>query len=394
MISMLPKQILLVDDDSRLLQAMSRSLYHTSYPWEFTFATSGKEAMTLMEQRSFDLLITDMQMPHMTGAELLSITAWKHPEIIRFALSGYSDQTTIISALGLSHQYFSKPCDTNNLWHIISRVFRFRTLLDHKQIHRNITALETFPLLPKTMETLSEALNTATPCYADIAHIASTDVGLTAKLLHIANWSFFTSGTPICSLEVAIEHLGIDLLRSMVLASSVFRVFDESELTSFAIQNLYSDSISTSKFADRISQSLGANPDESNDARMAALLQDIGRLLLIVSRKAEYQVVYEEHLETGLPLEELETKMFGVNHADAGRALLTLWGIPDSVVDAIEIQDETRSNSSPLRALAAVRAARDVMKAYGQDRRYPALLQSDRIMPVECPKTNRNDMLQ
>ena len=97
--------IIFVDDEQRVLDGLKRMLYKRRNEWNMVFAISGEEALSRMNDISFDLVVSDMRMPKMDGAELLSHVKERNPSIIRVVLSGQMDQITALQALSVSHQF-------------------------------------------------------------------------------------------------------------------------------------------------------------------------------------------------------------------------------------------------------------------------------------------------
>jgi DNA-binding NtrC family response regulator len=76
-----PHRFLLVDDDPLMLRSMGRLLRKAHPDWEISTAESGEEALSELSSQTYDVLVTDMQMPNMDGIELLSLVSSRHPEI-------------------------------------------------------------------------------------------------------------------------------------------------------------------------------------------------------------------------------------------------------------------------------------------------------------------------
>ena len=73
-------RILFVDDEVILLQSLSRSIRPMRKEWDCEFVSSGKEALSILSKKSFDLVVSDMRMPGMDGAELLTKIKHTYPE--------------------------------------------------------------------------------------------------------------------------------------------------------------------------------------------------------------------------------------------------------------------------------------------------------------------------
>ena len=103
------RTVLFVDDDEKLLASLRRGLLDE--PYNALFVGSGKEALKILEQQEVHVLVTDMRMPEMGGLELLRTAREKYPRIVRMVLSGYTQVTTILTAVnqGEIFRYITKP---------------------------------------------------------------------------------------------------------------------------------------------------------------------------------------------------------------------------------------------------------------------------------------------
>jgi response regulator RpfG family c-di-GMP phosphodiesterase len=104
-----PATILFVDDEVNVLNALRR-LFH-SEPYVTYIATSGAEGLEILQQNAVDLIVSDMRMPEMNGAEFLAQVVMKWPDTIRILLTGYSDMQSTIDAInkGRIYNYCNKP---------------------------------------------------------------------------------------------------------------------------------------------------------------------------------------------------------------------------------------------------------------------------------------------
>jgi DNA-binding NtrC family response regulator len=103
------RTVLFVDDEEKLLNSLKRGLLDE--PYNTLFATSGKKALEILEHNEVHVLITDMRMPEMGGLELLKIVKEQYPHIVRMVLSGYTQVTTLLTAInqGEIYKYITKP---------------------------------------------------------------------------------------------------------------------------------------------------------------------------------------------------------------------------------------------------------------------------------------------
>ncbi|HOQ05684.1 MAG TPA: response regulator [Anaerohalosphaeraceae bacterium] len=101
--------VLFVDDEVRLLQSLRRGLMDE--PYRCLFANSGAEALEILKKNKVHVIVTDMRMPEMNGLELLRKVRELYPDIVRMVLSGYTQITTLLTAINEGHIYkfITKP---------------------------------------------------------------------------------------------------------------------------------------------------------------------------------------------------------------------------------------------------------------------------------------------
>lgn len=107
-------KLLIVDDEDANLRLLQRLFSPT---FTCLTASSGTEAIRLIELHDIAILITDQRMPMMTGLELLKRTAALRPHMVRILLTGYTDVEALVEALnsGLVYMYISKPWNNEDL---------------------------------------------------------------------------------------------------------------------------------------------------------------------------------------------------------------------------------------------------------------------------------------
>src|SRR5690606_6021191 len=120
--------VLLVDDEENILMALRRLLRRSGY--RCFFATSGADGLKILEQENVDLIVSDMRMPGMDGAQFLTQVRERWPRTVRRLLTGYADISSTIEALnkGGIYRYISKPWDDQGLLDAIAEGVRIRRL--------------------------------------------------------------------------------------------------------------------------------------------------------------------------------------------------------------------------------------------------------------------------
>ncbi len=127
------KRILFVDDERHVLSGLRRQLHGLRGEWEMTFAPGGPDAGALIEGQQFDLVVTDMQMPILDGAQLLEHVADVQERCARLVLSGHADPDRLLLAATCAHRYLDKPCPPDLLQLEIRQALSVRETLDELQ---------------------------------------------------------------------------------------------------------------------------------------------------------------------------------------------------------------------------------------------------------------------
>lgn len=129
-------KILLVDDSPNMLKALKRTFRSEGYKL-FT-VLSGKEALEILKKEDIDLLISDENMPEMSGTELLKLVSIQHSTVIRIMLTGLVDFEVIKNAInkGEIYRFFNKPWDDFEL------LFNVRHALKQKALEEENSQLK------------------------------------------------------------------------------------------------------------------------------------------------------------------------------------------------------------------------------------------------------------
>src|SRR5437867_2356541 len=109
------RRVLFVDDEPNVLAGLQRMLRPMRQDWDMHFVTGGADALNALADARFDVIVSDMRMPGLDGADLLDEVSRTYPDVVRIVLSGQANQESILRVVGPAHQYLSKPCDAEAL---------------------------------------------------------------------------------------------------------------------------------------------------------------------------------------------------------------------------------------------------------------------------------------
>lgn len=124
------KRVLIVDDEQCVLSGLRRQLHARRGEWELVYLEGGQAALDELAARGADVLVTDMRMPGMDGAQLLARVASEHPRVARLVLSGQAEVERQLVARGCCHGYLTKPCPAGQLESAIRQALEVRDSLD------------------------------------------------------------------------------------------------------------------------------------------------------------------------------------------------------------------------------------------------------------------------
>ena len=137
--------VLFVDDEQAILDGLRNSLRKERKRWDMTFALGGQQALEEMKKTPADVVITDMRMPGMDGAELLRHIQRDFPAAARIVLSGQAERESIMRALPVTHQFLHKPCDGETLRAVIEQTHALHKLMQNPALTALVGKLERIP---------------------------------------------------------------------------------------------------------------------------------------------------------------------------------------------------------------------------------------------------------
>ena len=222
-------RVLFVDDEPMLLRGLKRMLFKQRDRWDMVFALGGAEACDLLAGEHFDVVCTDMRMPGVDGPAVLERARELSPDTVRLVLSGYADAEMVTRVVGTAHQYLSKPCDADMLVEAIGRSVNLRAELRSDALRELVSRIGTLPSPPEAYREITARMQSRQTSFEDIGSAIRKDAAVTAKLLQLVNSSFFALRREISDPVQAVQLLGLDLVRGLVLGAGIMSACDEQD---------------------------------------------------------------------------------------------------------------------------------------------------------------------
>jgi HD-like signal output (HDOD) protein len=351
------KKILFVDDEQKVLQGLQRTLRPMRHEWEMEFVSSGQEALEMLSKMPFDVIVTDMRMPGMDGLQLLKEVMKKNQNIVRIVLSGQTEHEAFLSSDLIAHRFMSKPCDVEALKVTIAQACKLENLLADETLKKIVLQLESLPTLPSLYTEIVDALQSPNTSIERIGQIISKDIGMTAKVLKLVNSAFFGLRRKISSPTEAVVFLGLNTIKALVLSYSVFSAFDNVKLRGFS-DNLWRHSLLVGSYAKQIATAEKCESRIISDALIAGMLHDIGKLILAANVSELFTKAITMANERKMCSWDAEQEIFHGTHAEVGAYLIGLWGVSDSILEAIAFHHAPlKSNDKTFNLVTALHVA-------------------------------------
>lgn len=158
---------------------------------------------------------------------------------------------------------------------------------------------------------------------------------MTAKILQPVNSPYFAFRMQVTDPIQAVQLLGLETVRALVLSLHLFSRLDERTYKRFRLAKIWRHSLGATSCAQMVARSRDEGVGPMTESFTAALLHDIGKLVLATSLPAEYAEVVRLAESGSHDMESAEEQLLGSTHATVGAYLLSLWGLPEGIVEAV-----------------------------------------------------------
>lgn len=324
------RRIIFVDDEERVLEGLRNQLRKQRRKWAMRFVSSGRACLEELAREPADVVVTDMRMPGMDGAELLRRVKEEHENAVRVVLSGYAELEMTMRAVMVAHQYLIKPCKPDVIERVIEGSCALQDLINNERIKEVVAKIDKLPAVPRAYSMLTERLSDPNATADDVASIIAEDLGMTAKVLQLVNSSFFAAAMPVNDIKFAVVRLGFDIIKNVVLGlGALDRAFGTQDPEEREQMQLHATRVG------HLARQLVSSKAHRADAFLAGMLHDVGQLVLSTSLSEQFQEARTLAKDKEIALCLAEETCIGVSHAEVGAYLLGIWGLPHTVVEAV-----------------------------------------------------------
>jgi HD-like signal output (HDOD) protein len=324
------RHILLVGDDARRLQA--QALLPRAHHWITAFAGNGAQALHELERRPQDVVVAEAEALAPHGETLLATVGERWPWTSRIGICASPDCASRPYQVPLpaAHQYIYRECAADEFHEAVERCLKLQDCLSHPGLRLLIGSIRQLPPRPRTFARLQVMMSHKNVTPKKICAVIEADAAITAKVLQLANCAMFHDQDRVRSIEQALVRLGFSGVRNLVMCSEVLAGWSRAACSDV---NLDSMQAHVQRVA-RVTAALTAGT-YYDEAVLAAFLHDIGYWVLVQERPEELDRAAALALAEDIPMHEAERRVLGTSHAEIGAYLLGLWGMPNTLVEAI-----------------------------------------------------------
>jgi putative nucleotidyltransferase with HDIG domain len=196
-----------------------------------------------------------------------------------------------------------------------------------------LSRLHVLPARIQTHHKLLNALADPNTPTRDIVEGINKDVALTANLLKIANSVLFATAG---STFEAVTRVGTTRLQTLVATAWAFRLMDESQhVLGFEPEAEWEHALHVAALCEAMVEETEFDPGLKNEVFSAAMLHDLGKILIAVNAPEVYATISEEASERSLSRWKVEQELLTFDHAFVAAEMLAGWSMPRTAIDAI-----------------------------------------------------------
>ena len=323
--------VLFVSEDPGSV-ALQDGIRRSAGRWQLRFASSSAQAREALVESAYDIVIVET-LPGRVQDDLqvLAQTKALQPAAARIVLTEPLEAGVLPGVLGIAHQCVAKPCAPDQFWKLVERTTCMYGLMNNRVIRELLGGLDRLPSVPGSYVALSKAMECPEPKLSKVVAIVEQDTAMAAKILQLVNSAYFGRPRKISSIPVTVTLLGLERLRALALSTHVFGMLSDAESRACGLERLQDRSLAAAQLARRFLSPIG----RGEEGFTVGLLQDVGKLLLATCLKDRYRDEHEEAMRRSVSIDVVERERFGASSAIVGACLLSVWGLPVTIVEAV-----------------------------------------------------------
>ncbi len=332
-------KIFVIDENVEEIQSIKEIVSGIDSNFEIVANVSLNNLLEKIESTIPDIIIVQKGLKLPDGNDILKYFHDNFDNTIRILLTEHNDFSAVAEGIVYAHNIIAKPLNKIKLKRILNNKVRLSSFLKNEELKKVINRISFLPTLPRVYEKLEKELANENISLARVSEIISSDVSFTTKILQIVNSSFFGIRNNVTDSMTAVNYLGKNIIKSLLLYHEIYSQFKIEKKYKDYFENMWVHSNKVGKFAEELIYEYSTREYEMiENAYIAGLLHDIGKLVLF-NLKGYPQNVFDLVQEKEIRFSKAEQEIYGVTHAHVGAYFLTLWGLPENIIDAVYLHN-------------------------------------------------------
>lgn len=319
--------LIIADNNPDALEALVAGLRQKKPDWEIFDVTSAFQVLQRMAENDVDCVISDVNLEDMSGLELLSNVQAQNSDLIRFLLAPDKTDGAALDNAQTHHRLIHRTASDEGLINAIATALRIQKSLNTDALKLYMSQTHTLPSLPHVYQQLVAELASPQSSLMHVASVIETDVGLTATVLKIVNSAFYGLNQQVESVSQGVALLGAHLIKNITLTAKVFAQFEGGQLELKKLQILNDQANKTGALANHLARLARLPKTVVDHTQVAGMLANVGQLLAMSRPNTNNNDLQDEIL---------------------GAYLLKTWLMPDPIVEAVAMQNESPCAANPL----------------------------------------------
>jgi HD-like signal output (HDOD) protein len=271
------------------------------------------------------------------GDLILQRTRKEVPHAVRVKLEEEDSYGLRSEASLLAHLTLGKPWNGTAMQRLVQRATSLIRFNVDPVLRNVLDGANTLPSMPETYWRLMDVLEQENVTPRQVADVLRLDVAMTAKILVLTNSAYFRKGVMVTTVERCLTILGFNLFRLLAASTFVFKILGDR--CSVAQEFNFRQFDAQANLVARTTKRMLINPFLVQEAYTVGLLHDIGSLVLATCLPSTYDEIATDVRLHGMPRREAEIDHLGTPASTLGAYVMTLWGMPDELVDIIQAHD-------------------------------------------------------
>ena len=207
-----------------------------------------------------------------------------------------------------------------------------------------IQNIQTLPVLPQVAMRITERMQSPTATIEEISTLIKSDIGLTTRILRLANSSYYSIPGGVSDVHKALQYLGFNTVAQLVLTASVFGSFRTQGTRDFPLRSFWTHSFAVGLFSEITARSLQLkNP---SDSFVGGLMHDMGKLIELELQPDLLNKIVKHAQEKHTSFIDAETDLEVPTHVELGMELAKHWHLPNPVLFSIQYHHKALANDA------------------------------------------------